>query len=103
MTSGGEGSTGFRRGNRLWPVLALVLLSAPTELARAQLFSDRPPPIPPAAVPDPGAAVSLAPPSGPAAAVPPPAPVAPPQPSIAAVPPAITPQGAAAPGQGMLS
>jgi hypothetical protein len=106
MTSGGVGISGIRRGARLW--LALSLLSAPVLPAQAQWFGDRPPPIPPAAVPDPGAAVSLAPPSGPAA-TPAPAPgaLAPlsQQPSMAAVPPpaAVVPQGAAAPGQGVLS
>ena len=72
------------------------------------MFSDRPPPVPPAAVPEPsGPAMNLAPPSGPAAipSLPPP-PLAQPsltQPSVAAVPPVIAPQGAAAPGQAVLS
>ncbi|HEY4738318.1 MAG TPA: hypothetical protein VIH63_13085 [Xanthobacteraceae bacterium] len=106
MTSGGDGSRGFSRGVGLLPALVLVLLSALVTPARAQLFSDRPPPIPPALVPDPGAAVSLAPPSG---SVPPSTPAAPAlpapgtQPSMAAVPPAVVPQGAAAPGQAVLS
>jgi hypothetical protein len=102
MTFGGDGITGFRLGALLW--LALILLAVPVAPATAQLFGDRPPPIPPAAVPDPGAAVSLAPPSGPAS-VPPSAPAPPsvPAPSMAAVPPAVVPQGAAAPGQGVLS
>jgi len=99
MTSGGDGISGIRRGARLW--LALALLSVSVFPAKAQWFGDRPPPIPPAAVPDPGAAVSLAPPSGPAS-VPPaaPAPMAP-QPSIAA--PVGIGQGAATPGQAVLS
>ena len=106
MTSGGDGITGFRLGARLWLVLAL--LAVPVLPAKAQLFGDRPPPIPPASVPDPGAAVSLAPPSGPASVLPSaPAPSVPApltqQPSMAAVPPAVVPQGAAAPGQGVLS
>jgi hypothetical protein len=107
MTSGGDGISAIRRGARLW--LALALLPALVAPANAQFFSDRPPPIPPALVPDPGAAVSLAPPSGPAAA-PPSAPAAPgvpapltQSPSMAAVPPAGVPQGAATPGQGVLS
>src|SRR3974390_623001 len=106
MTSGGDGNRGFSRGVGLLPALVLVLLSALVTPARAQLFSDRPPPIPPALVPDPGAAVSLAPPSG---SVPPSTPAAPAlpapgtQPSMAAVPPAVVPQGAAAPGQAVLS
>src|SRR5512139_1010097 len=70
MDFGGNGIIGRRRSGRLLPT---VLLAAALALlgqtgARAQLFSDRPPPVPPAAVPDPGGAVSLAPPSGPAAA-----------------------------------
>jgi len=108
MTCGGVGISDIRRGARLW--LALAMLSAPVLPAKAQLFSDRPPPIPPAAVPDPGAAVSLAPPAG-SASQPPTAPapgaLAPlaQQPSMAAVPPpaAVVPQGAATPGQAMLS
>jgi hypothetical protein len=107
MTSGGDGISAIRRGAALW--LALALLPALVAPANAQFFSDRPPPIPPALVPDPGAAVSLAPPSGPAAA-PPSAPAAlgvpaplTQSPSMAAVPPAGVPQGAATPGQGVLS
>ena len=108
MTSGGDGSRGFSRGVGLLPALMLVLLSALVTPARAQLFSDRPPPIPPALVPDPGAAVSLAPPSG-SASAPPSAPAAPnppapgTQPTMAAVPAAVVPQGAVAPGQAVLS
>jgi hypothetical protein len=107
MTSGGDGISAIRRGAGLW--LALALLPALVAPAKAQFFSDRPPPIPPALVPDPGAAVSLAPPSGPASA-PPSVPAAPgvpapltQSPSMAAVPPAGVPQGAATPGQGVLS
>ncbi len=106
MSSGGDGIIRWRRVERLWPVLALALsLAVSAAPARAQLFSDHPPPVPPASVPDPGAAVSLAP-SGPAAAPPPPAAVPsslPPvltQPSIAAVPP--TPPGGA-PAQAVLA
>jgi hypothetical protein len=96
MKSGGDGIFRWRRGNCAWPALALAALwlaffAVP---ANAQLFSDRPPPVPPAAVPDPGAAVSLAPPSGPGAGPPLPSVAAPPslppvltQPSIAPVPP----------------
>src|SRR5438045_9396264 len=66
----------------------------------AQLFSDRPPPIPPALVPDvpSGGAISLAPPSGPASA-----PVLPPpltQPPVAAV---TSPPVASTPSQAVLS
>ena len=79
--------------------------------ARAQMFSDHPPPIPPASVPDPGGAVGLAPPSGPAS-VPPPAAGLPSQvgqpmitsPSMAAVPPITAPLPAApAPPQAVLA
>jgi hypothetical protein len=82
---------------------SLVLLAVP---ANAQMFSDRPPPVPPVAVPEPAApAMNLAPPSGPGSI-----PSLPPtltqpsimQPSTAAVPP-LAPQGAVAPGQGVLS
>jgi len=89
-------------------MLALaILLAVSAPPAKAQLFSDHPPPVPPASVPDPGAAVSLAPPSGPGAGLPPPAGAVPSslppvltQPSIAAVPP--TPPGGA-PGQAVLA
>jgi hypothetical protein len=104
MISGGDASIGFVRRARLWLMLALAPFLVAAEPASAQLFSDRPPPIPPASVPDPGGAVSLAPPSG-AASVPPAANLPPPatQPTIAVVPPVITPQGAATSGQGVLS
>jgi hypothetical protein len=75
--------------------------------AHAQWFSDRPPPVPPAAVPDPGAAVSLAPPSA-APVVAPPAPSVPaaltaPPPISSAPPPMVAPPGAAAPIQAVLA
>src|SRR5689334_25341147 len=110
MTMIASGPTpAFARCRRLLPMLALAvtlpsLLPLAIAPARAQLFSDRPPPVPPASVPDPGAAVSLAPPSGPAAAIPPPvgAPSSLPpmlaQPAIASVPP-----GGGAPGQAVLA
>jgi hypothetical protein len=108
MNSGGDGIIRWRRVERLLPGLALVILLAVSAApVRAQLFSDHPPPVPPATVPDPGAAVSLAPPSGPGAGPPPPAAGVPSslppvltQPSIAAVPP--TPPGGA-PGQAVLA
>jgi len=104
MTLGGTGINGSGRGGRLLPALVLagVLMAAP---ATAQMFSDRPPPVPPASVPEPlGGAISLAPPSGPASIPSLPAPLT--QPSIAAVPPVAPPPGApAAPaaGQAVLS
>jgi hypothetical protein len=105
MTTGGDGIIGFRRGRRLQSALMLaglvaLVIAVP---ARAQMFSDHPPPVPPGTVPDPGAAVSLAPPSGPASVPSPPPPLTQP-PVSAAVPPIITaPPGAAAPSQGVLS
>ncbi|WP_257166653.1 hypothetical protein [Bradyrhizobium sp. SRS-191] len=118
MTSG-RGFIRVRCGVRRWPARVLSCLVAGSLVAawgltaaQAQLFSDRPPPVPPASVPDPGAAVSLAPPSGPGAGPvvpPPPAPQAIPGPPVAAIPPgapaAIPPVAAppAAPNQGVLS
>jgi hypothetical protein len=105
MTTGGDGIIGFRRGRGLRSALVLaglvaLVIAVP---ARAQMFSDHPPPVPPAAVPDPGAAVSLAPPSGPASVPNLPSPLTQP-PVSAAVPPIISaPPGAAAPGQAVLS
>ena len=90
-------------------VLAVLLGPSAVTPVAAQFFSDRPPPVPPAAVPDPGAAVSLAPPSGPGAAPPPPPPAMQAPPSVAAIPPvgpapAVPPAAApAAPSQGVLS
>jgi len=110
MTTGRGGIKGFRRSKRLVPALALVVLLPALGIApaAAQLFSDRPPPVPPASVPDPGAAVSLAPPSGPASGPPLPAP----PPSVAALPPVtaspgpplgVSPVAPALPTQGVLS
>jgi hypothetical protein len=80
-----------------------MLVSLMALPATAQMFTDRPPPVPPGSVPDPGSAISLAPPSGPAS-VPGnlPAPLT--QPSVAAVPPLVAPPAVAAtPGQAVLS
>jgi hypothetical protein len=104
MTSGGNGIDRSRRGGRLLPVLALAALMAAaiTAPAAAQMFSDRPPPVPPASVPEPsGPAMNLAPPSGPASIPSLPAPLT--QPSVAAVPPVVAPQGATVPGQAVLA
>src|SRR3954466_7875039 len=85
--------------------LALALLAiAWASPSQAQLFSDRPPPVPPGLVPDvpSGGAISLAPPSGPASA-----PNLPPtltQPPVSGVsPPVAPPLIASTPGQAVLS
>jgi len=103
MRTGGDGIFRWRRSAGLWQTLLLagILFSFSAFPAKAQLFSDRPPPVPPAAVPDPGSAVSLAPPSGPAAGPSPSLPPALTQPSIATVPPAAPPGGA--PSQAVLA
>jgi hypothetical protein len=80
---------------------AMAVAAADVIPAGAQMFSDHPPPVPPAAVPDPGAAVSLAPPSGPASVLNLPAPLT--QPPIAAVPPTVPPPAAASPAQAVLA
>jgi hypothetical protein len=108
MTSGGNGIDRFGARGRLLRVLALAALLIPVLVgpATAQMFSDQPPPVPPGSVPDPGGAISLAPPSGPASVPNMPAPLTQPsltQPSIAAVPPVAAPQGATPAGQAVLS
>ena len=101
-----KGHIRFRRCGHLLPGLALAaalsLMAIGT--ANAQLFGDRPPPIPPASVPDPGAAVSLAPPSGPGSGIPAPqlAPT-PTQPPVGAAPPPAAPLAVAPPTQAVLS
>jgi hypothetical protein len=102
MMFGGSGIEGPGRLGRLLRSLAFtgMLVSAMAVPATAQLFSDRPPPVPPGSVPDPGNAISLAPPSGPISI--PPAPLT--QPSIVAVPPAaVPPPAVSAPPQPVLS
>jgi hypothetical protein len=105
MTSGDKGIAGSGWGGRLFPalVLAAILAVALAAPASAQMFSDRPPPVPPASVPEApsGPAMNLAPPSGPAST-----PVLPPsltQPAIAAVPPVVPAPGASTAGQAVLS
>ena len=96
-------------GRRLMPALALaaMLIAAMAGPAGAQMFTDQPPPVPPAAVPDPGGAISLAPPSGPGSGLNLPAPTLTQpsivQPSIAAVPPVAASPVAPAPNQAVLS
>src|SRR5947199_7127065 len=105
MTRGGisERIRTGRAGRRARLALALALFAMPGP-SFAQLFSDRPPPVPPALVPDvpSGGAISLAPPSGPASA-----PVLPPpltQPPVSGVTPsALPPPIASTPGQAVLS
>jgi hypothetical protein len=82
--------------------LAAMLVSGIPAVALAQMFTDRPPPVPPASVPEPsGGAMSLAPPSGPAAAPNLPAPLT--QPPVAAIPPVIASPGTSTAGQAVLS
>jgi hypothetical protein len=111
MISGGHSIVGNGRGGWPFPVLAyalvlvLVLAALLPVPASAQMFSDRPPPVPPAAVPDvqTAPAMNLAPSSG-TGTVPPPLtqPTIVP-PSIATVPPATPPAAAPVPTQGVLS
>lgn len=91
------GSSGKTSAGAAWAcVLACLWMFAWATPVSAQLFSDRPPPVPPALVPEaaPSApAISLAPPSGPASG--PPLPAALTQPPVSAVVPppaaAVTP------------
>src|SRR6266700_2424723 len=109
MTSGRIGFDRSVAGGRLMPALALaaMLIAAMAGPAGAQMFTDQPPPVPPAAVPDPGGAISLAPPSGPGSGPNLPAPMLTQpsivQPSIAAVPPVAASPVAPAPNQAVLS
>src|ERR1700689_5403238 len=101
MTLGGNGIEGSGRGARLLSAFALagMLVAAP---ASAQMFTDRPPPVPPASVPEPsGGALNLAPPSSPAQLTNLPAPLT--QPSIAVPPPVAAPPSASTAGQAVLA
>jgi hypothetical protein len=110
MTIGGNCHNGSGRGGRPLAaialtarlVLVLAVLVIPASVS-AQMFTDRPPPVPPASVPEvpAGPAMNLAPSSG--ASMPSlPAPLT--QPPVAAVPPAVVaPLGAATPGQAVLA
>src|ERR1700689_2788458 len=110
MTIGSNGTSRFGRGG---PPLAAIALAAALALSfpasvSAQMFTDRPPPVPPASVPEvpAGPAMNLAPPSGPASLLNLPGPVTQPSiapPSIATAPPVVAPLGAAAPGQAVLA
>jgi hypothetical protein len=104
----GNGIGGNGRASRLFPVLVLALISLMPASGSAQMFTDRPPPIPPNAVPDApsGPAMNLAPPSGPASIPTLPAPLTQPTivpPSIATVPPVTPPPGSSTAGQAVLS
>ena len=110
MTIGRNCHNGSGRGGRPRAAIALAatlvlmlpVLVIPVSVS-AQMFTDRPPPVPPALVPEvpAGPAMNLAPPSG-AASIPNlPAPLT--QPSAAAAPPVVAPLGAAAPGQAVLA
>jgi hypothetical protein len=103
MTFGGYGISDSGCGKRLRSAVALaaMLILALASPAGAQMFTDRPPPVPPASVPEPAPAVNLAPPSGPASIPNLPAPLT--QPSIAVVPPVVPPPGASTSGQAVLS
>ncbi|TKW78141.1 MAG: hypothetical protein DI543_11975 [Bradyrhizobium icense] len=108
----GVAGGGVARGPRLLSALALWLALLPGP-APAQMFSDRPPPIPPNSVPDApptGPAMNLAPPSGPGAGPALPAPLTQPpaQPSLATPaipnnPTAAPPAGASTAGQAVLA
>src|ERR1700709_912478 len=102
----GNGAERVGRGGRLAWALALAgsLALAIPQASLAQMFSDRPPPVPPSSIPDvpSGGAISLAPPSGPSSAPSLPAPLS--QPPVSAVtPPVAAPAIASTPGQAVLS
>src|SRR4030088_1123579 len=105
MTSRGDRFGGGGGAMRLFPQLALALALLIPGSVSAQMFSDRPPPVPPSSIPDApgGPAMNLAPPSGSLPSLPPtltqPSIV---PPSIAHVPPAPPPPGASTAGQGVL-
>jgi hypothetical protein len=102
MTLGGNGISGSGQGRRLLAGLAHALMLVWPAAVHAQMFTDRPPPVPPNSVPDaPSApAMNLAPPSGPAPAPSLPAPVT--QPALGAAPAAVPPVPPTA-GQAVLS
>ena len=106
----GVAGSGRTQGVRLALAFAAIWLALAPDAALAQMFSDRPPPVPPAAVPDApptGPALNLAPPSGPGAGPNLPAPLTQPPPavppSIANTPAALPPPVASTAGQAVLS
>jgi hypothetical protein len=106
MTPGWNGIDGSRRGGRraiAFALCCLLVLSFPLPVS-AQMFTDRPPPVPPASVPEPpGGAMSLAPSSGPVSIPSLPAPLTQPPPPLAAIPPVAPPPGTSTAGQAVLS
>jgi hypothetical protein len=103
MTLGGNRIHGSGWAKRLVSALALaaVLVSGIPASVSAQMFTEHPPPVPPALVPEaPSGALSLAPPSGPAAPNLP-APLT--QPPVAAIPPVIAAPSPSTAGQAVLS
>jgi hypothetical protein len=102
MTLGGNRIHRSGWAERLISALALatVLVSGSPTFVSAQMFTEHPPPVPPASVPEaPSGALSLAPPSGPAPNLP--APLT--QPPVAAIPPVIAAPGPSTAGQAVLS
>lgn len=87
----------------LLPVVACVSAFAAPPLAVAQMFQERPAPVPPGSIPDvpSGPAISLAPPSGPTTSPGLPAPIT--QPPVGAIPLQTPPPSAASPPQGVLA
>jgi hypothetical protein len=106
MKWGRQAAGGFWRDSRsrLMPVFVLLLGWFAAGPVSAQFFSDRPPPVPPASVPEPpsGPAMNLAPSSGPASVPNLPPPLTAP-PAVAAVPPTAAPASIAPPNQAVLA
>ena len=103
MAIGSQGISGSRRGRATLMLAAILVALVPVSVS-AQMFTDRPPPIPPASVPEApaGPAMNLAPPSGPSSMPNLPAPLT--QPPIANVaPPVMAPPGASSPSQAVLA
>ena len=108
MISSGHGIVANGRGGWPFPALMLAFALLIQASASAQWFSDRPPPVPPSAVPDAqtGPAMNLAPPSDTRGLPPVSAPLTQPtivQPQVATVPPVVPPPGAATANQAVLS